>query len=60
MAVETAAQRYVRDLKSMTQGRKTREFDLQPSERRNRRYVDYATGTTTTSTADATNPLTPN
>lgn len=60
MAVETAAQRYTRTWKSMTQGRKTRGFDLRPSERRNREFVDASTGTTTTSTGDATNPLTPN
>ena len=60
MAVETAAQRYVRDEKSKTQGRKTRDFDNQTAERRNRTYVNAATGTTTSSTADALNPLTPN
>ena len=57
---ETAAERYTRDWKSMTQGRKTRGFDQQTAERRNREYVNAATGTTTTSTGDATNPLTPN
>ena len=57
---ETAAERYTRDWKSQTAGRKTRAFDQQTLERRSREYVNAATGTTTTSTGDTTNPLTPN
>lgn len=57
---ETAAQRYDRDWKHMTQGRKVRGFDNQTAERRNREYVNSATGSTTTATGDNTNPPNPN
>lgn len=57
---ETAAQRYDRDWLHMTQGRKVRGFDNQTLERRQREYVDSATGNTTTATGDNTTPPNPN
>lgn len=56
MAEESAASRYARDWLGMSQGRKVRGFDNQDAERRNREYVNSATGTTTTATGDNTNP----
>lgn len=60
MADETAAQRYDRDWLQMSGGRKDRGFDQQALERRQREYVDSATGTTTTATGDNTNAPTTN
>lgn len=56
MAEESAASRYARDWLGMSQGRKVRGFDNQDAERRNREYVNSATGVTTTATGDNTNP----
>ena len=60
MAEESAAARYARDWLGMSQGRKERGFDNQPLERRQREYVDYTTGNTTTAVGDNTNPPSPN
>lgn len=57
---ETAAERYAREWLGMTQGRKVRGFDNQTLERRQREFVDSATGLTTTATGDNTNPPTVN
>lgn len=43
---ETAAQRFVRDLDSILDDRKTRGLDNQPAERASRLYVNAADGTT--------------
>jgi hypothetical protein len=58
MAAETVASRYNRDWLSLKDDRKVRGFDHQTSERRNREYVDPATGTTVTSTGDNSNGFT--
>lgn len=56
MADETVNSRYNRELLQMSQGRKDRVFDQQSLERRQRRFVDPATGNTVTATGDNTNP----
>ena len=56
MAEESAASRYARDWLGMSEGRKVRGFDNQDAERREREYVDYTTGNTTTAVGDNTNP----
>lgn len=44
MADETAAQRFARDWSSQEAARKDKGWDNQDLERRERRYVDSATG----------------
>ncbi len=60
MADETVTQRYTRDELSKSGGRKTRDFDNRSLERRQREYVDPATGLTVTTTGDNTNAPTTN
>lgn len=56
MAEESAASRYARDWLGMSEGRKVRGFDNQSEERREREYVNYATGETATAVGDNNNP----
>lgn len=56
MAEESAADRYAREWLGMSEGRKVRGFDQQDQERRDREFVDAATGDTTTATGDNNNP----
>ena len=55
---ETVAERYSRDWLQLEDDRKIRGFDNQSAERRDREYVDPATGTTVTDTGDNDNGFT--
>lgn len=52
MADESVASRYNRDWLQLGDDRKVRGFDQQDAERRNREYVDPATGNTVSATGD--------
>lgn len=52
MATETVSERYDRDWLQLQDDRKMRGFDHQSAERRDREYVDPATGDTVTATGD--------
>lgn len=58
MADETVASRYDRDWLQLADDRKIRGYDDRSSERRDRDYVDPATGTTVGTTGDNDNGFT--